>query len=149
MALRTTLITSFCILRTMDDELNRIRERRLQELKEKLDHAGKAMVFHVDEAHFHEFISRHPSAVIDFWAEWCGPCRRVGPAIEDLSKEFAGRVIFGKCNTDENQRLAMQFNISAIPTILFFSNGQMVDRIIGAYPKEMIKEKLIRNFNVG
>ena len=68
------------------------------------------------------------------------------PVIEELAQEFAGKVTFGKCNTDENQQLAMQLNISAIPNIVFFSHGKMVDRVIGAYPKEAIREKVIRNF---
>ena len=98
--------------------------------------------------HFQEFISTHPFAVIDFWAEWCGPCRRIAPIMDELSTEFTGKVAFGKCNTDDNRRIAMQFNISAIPAIMLFSNGQLVDRIIGAYPKDAIREKIVRKFGL-
>ncbi|MDD1684960.1 MAG: thioredoxin [Methanoregula sp.] len=133
----------------MDDELTRIREKRKQELTEKMKHTGKAgSVSNVDEMHFKEFISTHPFVVIDFWAEWCGPCRRVAPAMDELAKEFAGKVTFGKCNTDDNRHLAMEFNISAIPAIMLFKNGQLADRIIGAYPKEAIREKIIRRFGL-
>ena len=132
----------------MDDhELNEIREKGMAALKEKMEHTNVAAgVIPVDQLHINDLLQKHPALVIDFWAEWCGPCRRVGPVIEELAQEFAGKVTFGKCNTDENQQLAGQLNISAIPNIVFFSHGKMVDRVIGAYPKEAIREKILRNF---
>jgi len=133
----------------MDDELSRIRERRAQELTEKMKQGGRTgSVSDVSEMHFQRFIGDNPFAVIDFWAEWCGPCRRVAPAMDELAREFAGKVAFGKCNTDENRHIAMEFNISAIPAIMLFKNGQLVDRIIGAYPKEAIREKIVRRFGL-
>ncbi len=133
----------------MDDEITRIREKRIQELKRTMKRTEpQASVEHVDETHFQEFIKTNKFAVIDFWAEWCGPCQRIGPVMEDLSKEFAGRVVFAKVNTDDNRNLAMQFNISAIPAIMLFANGQLVERIIGAYPKDAIREKLVKRFNL-
>jgi thioredoxin 1 len=137
----------------MDDELATIRKKKMQELLDRFDPAKKAaqapvnaVVLPVDEIHFAQFVRDHTALVIDFWAEWCGPCRRVGPVVEELAQEFAGKVTFAKCDTDHNQRLAMQFGISAIPCLLFFSHGQMVDRLIGALPKESIRAKLVRNF---
>ena len=132
----------------MDDELARIREKRMQELTGKMQGAGKGGVQHVDEMHFQQFITTNQCAVIDFWAEWCGPCRRIAPVMDELSVEFAGKVAFGKCNTDDNRRIAMEFNIDAIPAIMLFSRGQLVDRVIGAYPKEAIREKIIRRFRL-
>ena len=132
----------------MDDEISRIRQKRLQELKERMKHTVKADITEVDETHFQEFIRTHQYVVLDFWAEWCAPCRRVGLVLEELSKEFSGRVTFGKCNTEDNRLLAMQFNITAIPSIMLFSHGQLVDRIIGAYPKEALREKIVRKFNI-
>jgi thioredoxin 1 len=137
------------IIISMDDELTRIREKRRKELSEKMKHTEKTgNVSNVEEMHFQEFISTHPFVVIDFWAEWCGPCRRIAPVMDELSKEFSGKVVFGKCNTDDNRQIALQFNISAIPAIMLFSHGQLVERIIGAYPKEAIREKIVRKFGL-
>jgi len=132
----------------MDDELARIRDKRMQELTGKMQDAGRGGVQNIDEMHFQQFVTTNPFAVIDFWAEWCGPCRRIAPIMDELSIEFSGKVAFGKCNTDDNRRIAMQFNIDAIPAIMLFSRGQLVDRIIGAYPKDAIREKIIRRFGL-
>lgn len=132
----------------MDDTgLDEIRKKRMAALQEKMAHTGTSgSVIVVDQMHIAGLLQQHPALVVDFWAEWCGPCRRIGPVIEELAQEFAGKVTFGKCNTDENQQLAMQLNISAIPNIVFFSHGKMVDRVIGAYPKEAIREKILKNY---
>ena len=133
----------------MDDELDAIREKRMKDLQTRMKGRAGGDVIIVDQATFASVLADHPQIVVDFWAEWCGPCRMVSPVIEELAKEFAGKVTFGKCDTDGNQKLAIQFGISAIPTILLFSNGQMVDRIIGAYPKETIKARILRAFGAG
>ncbi len=136
-------------MKTMDDELSQIREKRRREIEEKMKHEKmKASVENIDEMHFQQFITTNQYVVVDFWAEWCGPCRRIAPIMDELSMEFSGRVAFGKCNTDDNRHLAMQFNIDAIPAMMLFSKGQLVDRIIGAYPKEAIREKIVRRFNL-
>jgi thioredoxin 1 len=139
----------------MDDELAKIREKKMQELRDRFDPAKKAApapghvsIMPIDERQFAQVIQQHPALVIDFWAEWCGPCRRVAPIVDELAQEFAGKVTFAKCDTDHNQRLAVQFGISAIPCLLFFSRGQMVDRLIGALPKESIRAKVVRNFGI-
>ena len=80
--------------------------------------------------------------VIDFWAEWCGPCRMVAPLIEELAAEYAGRVTIRKCDVDENNDLAVRFAVRNIPTILFIKGGQIVDKQIGACPKSALVEKL-------
>ena len=136
-------------MKNMDDELALLREKRRKELEEKMKHEKKtASVENVDEIHFQQFIRTHPFVVVDFWAEWCGPCRRIAPIMDELSIEFHGKVTFAKCNTDDNHGLAMQFNIDAIPAMMLFANGQLVDRIIGAYPKEAIREKIVRKFGL-
>ena len=80
--------------------------------------------------------------VVDFWATWCGPCRMVAPIIEELSKEYDGKVVIGKCDVEDNDDIAAEFGIRNIPTILFFKNGEVVDKIIGAQPKAKIEEKI-------
>ena len=80
--------------------------------------------------------------VIDFWATWCGPCRMVAPIIEELAKEYDGKVVVGKCDVEECEDLAMQFGIRNIPTIIFFKDGEMVDKMVGAQPKAKIVEKI-------
>ena len=80
--------------------------------------------------------------VVDFWATWCGPCRMVAPIIEEMSKAYDGRVVIGKCDVEENEDLAMEFGIRNIPTILFFKNGAIVDKLVGAVGKAKIEEKI-------
>ena len=79
--------------------------------------------------------------VVDFWATWCGPCRMIAPVIEEQAKEYDGRIVVGKCDVEENDDIAMEFGIRNIPTILFFKNGQVVDKMVGAASKAKIQEK--------
>lgn len=81
-------------------------------------------------------------AVVDFWAAWCGPCRMVGPIVEQLADEYDGQVTVGKLDVDANQRTAAQFNVRSIPTILFFKEGKLVDTVIGAVPKPQLEKKI-------
>ncbi|RME13571.1 MAG: thioredoxin, partial [Ardenticatenia bacterium] len=81
-------------------------------------------------------------ALVDFWAEWCGPCHMIAPAIESLAREYAGRVKVGKLNVDENPRTPMQFQIRGIPTLIIFRNGQPVDRIVGVQSLPALRQRL-------
>ncbi len=83
-------------------------------------------------------------ALVDIWAPWCGPCRIIGPVVEELADEYAGRAVIGKLNADTNRKPG-EFKVSGIPTLLFFKNGRLVDRIVGAQPKNSIKAKLDRH----
>jgi thioredoxin 1 len=92
---------------------------------------------------FEEEVGAHEGLVmIDFWAEWCGPCRMVAPVVEELAEEHAGSLKVGKLDVDENQRTAMQFAVRSIPSILFFKGGQHVDTVVGAVPKAALERKI-------
>jgi thioredoxin 1 len=80
--------------------------------------------------------------IVDFWAEWCGPCRAIGPVIEELSKEYNGRVTVGKVNVDQNPDLSVNYGITSIPAILFIKDGKVVDKQIGAVPKSVLDKKI-------
>ena len=136
---------------SFDDELSELRQKRLQEMENEFfsrQNNEKCGISVVDEYTFLDFIKNNKYAVIDMWAEWCGPCRMVAPVIEELSREFSGVVSFGKCNTDENQNIAKNLSISSIPTLLFFSGGRLSDRLTGAYPKEAIKNRISSVFQL-
>ena len=79
--------------------------------------------------------------VVDFWATWCGPCRMLAPMISELAEEYDGRIVVGKCDVEENEDLSMEYGIRNIPTLLFFKNGQVVDKMVGAQAKARIQEK--------
>lgn len=80
--------------------------------------------------------------VVDFWAEWCGPCRKIGPVIEELAKEFNGKVNIGKVNVDKCPNTTIEYGVTSIPTLLFIKNGKVVDKLIGGYPKSTIQKKI-------
>jgi thioredoxin 1 len=92
--------------------------------------------FHVTDKNFDETINKNPLALIDFWAGWCGPCRALAPAIEELAKEYAGKVFIGKLDVDENPAIAEKFNVSSIPTVVILKNCCEVERIIGLCNKQ-------------
>jgi thioredoxin 1 len=103
----------------------------------------------VNEAQFETVVLQSATpTVVDFWAPWCGPCRLVGPVIEELSKEFGAGVQFVKVNVDHNQGLAARYGIQGIPTLLFFKDGQVVDGQVGALPKAALAAKVTAAFSV-
>ncbi len=89
-----------------------------------------------------EVLDSNQLSMIDFWAEWCGPCRAIGPVVEEISREFEGRVNVGKVNVDHNPQLSMNYGITSIPAILFIKNGQVVDKLVGAQPKHNFVKKI-------
>lgn len=98
---------------------------------------------HLTDTNFEAEVLGEPGVtLVDFWAAWCMPCRAVAPVIEQLAEEYAGRVKIGKLNVDENPRMAAHFGIMSIPTLLIFKGGQVVDQIIGAQPKAILRAKL-------
>ena len=100
------------------------------------------MALQITDANFEELLGTGKPMVLDFWAEWCGPCRMVSPIIDELAQEYEGRVTIGKINVDENDDVVGRFGIRNIPTVIFFKNGEMVDKIVGATYKDKFKEKV-------
>ncbi|HEY1046778.1 MAG TPA: thioredoxin [Bacteroidia bacterium] len=89
-----------------------------------------------------EVLNSDKPVLVDFWAEWCGPCRMIGPLVEELSSEYEGKALIGKLNVDENPGVASKYGIRSIPTLLVFKGGEVVDKIVGAVPKTMLSQKL-------
>ncbi len=102
---------------------------------------GKAL--HITDATFAaEVLNSDKPVLVDFWAEWCGPCRMIGPIVEELAGEYEGKAKITKVDVDVNPQISSQFGIRSIPTLLIFKNGQVVDQIIGAVPKNILKKQL-------
>ena len=101
------------------------------------------MAIEITDANFDELVAKSDKPVLlDFWAEWCGPCRMVGPLVEQISQEYQGKAVVGKLDVDANATVSQRFGIRNIPTILFFKNGQVVDKQVGAVPKAVLEAKL-------
>lgn len=101
------------------------------------------MALEITDANFEELVLKSDKPVlVDFWAEWCGPCRMVGPVVEEIAKEYADTAVVGKVNVDNNPGISVKYGIRNIPALLYFKNGEIVDKQIGAVPKSVLAEKL-------
>jgi thioredoxin 1 len=101
------------------------------------------MAIEITDSNFQEVVLNSDKPVlIDFWAEWCGPCRMVGPVVEEIAKEYEGKAVVGKMNIDLHPNIPSQYGIRSIPTLLYFKNGQLVDKQVGAAPKTLLASKL-------
>jgi thioredoxin 1 len=134
-------------LHKLEDEelkiLNEKKMKKLQELiteKEQLKNIKEPLV--LDDSTFSQTINKFPLTLVDFWAPWCGPCRMMSPIIDEIGKDYLGKLVVGKINVDENPLVAGQFGISSIPTLLLFKRGQAVNKIIGSVSKNKIAEMI-------
>ena len=124
------------------DELEEIRAKKMRELMSQMSTPSIDKPIIVSDRNFEQTIKNYPLVVVDCWAVWCAPCRAIAPVVEQLAKEYTGKVVFGKLNVDENPETQRKFGIMAIPTLLVMKNGKEADRIVGALPKSELQEKI-------
>jgi thioredoxin 1 len=131
---------------TEDKELERIKSEKMKEFiggrTTGASSSASGKPIDLTQETFKNAVERNSLVVVDFWAAWCGPCRIVAPIIESMAKDYSGRILFGKVNVDENPEIARQYGIMSIPTLLVFKNGNVVDQIIGAMPRERLEPKI-------
>lgn len=101
-----------------------------------------AKAIEITDANFDEIIKSNQPILVDFWAEWCGPCKMIGPIVEEIAGEYEGKAVIGKVDVDSNPNVAAKFGIRSIPTLLFFKEGEIVDKQVGAVPKAVLAQKL-------
>jgi len=118
---------------TLNVEL--VKEKEVKEME-------KDLVLELSSDNFAEAANKYSLLVVDCWAPWCGPCQFLSPVIEELARDYQGKIAFGKLNVDENRALAMKYQIMSIPTLLIFKNGQLIDQKVGAMPREMLEPEL-------
>ena len=131
-----------------DPELEKILARKLKLMKEasenkKEDSAADKPTVLTDET-FKETVKNHPFVVVDCWASWCTPCRMIAPIIDELARDYTGRILFGKLDVDESSEVVEQYQVMSIPTLLIFKDGKFVDRIVGAQPRNMLESNITR-----
>jgi len=130
------------------DELEEIKRKKMEQMKKEMNISAKPSVdlpdkpVVVTDATIDSAVSQYPVFVLDCWAEWCGPCRMIGPIIEELAREMKGKAVFGKLNVDQNMQTANKHRISAIPTLMIFKDGKLIDKLVGAYPKPALVAKI-------
>src|SRR5208337_4130798 len=122
--------------------LEQIREKKLRELIGQMSTPSIDKPIVVSDRNFDQTVKNYPLIVVDCWAAWCAPCRAIAPVVEELAKEYSGKVVFGKLNVDDNPETAEKFGIRAIPTLLVMKNGSEVDRIVGVLPKNQLEARI-------
>ncbi|WP_370090460.1 thioredoxin [Ekhidna sp.] len=108
----------------------------------KFNYKTMAKAVEITDSNFEEIINSDQPVLVDFWAEWCGPCKMIGPVVEELAGDFEGKAVVGKVDVDANPEVSAKFGIRSIPTLLVFKNGEVVDKQIGAVPKNVLSDKL-------
>ncbi len=129
-------------------EIEKIREKKMKELEKKFSKAEPIeKPIEVTDGDFDKTIAENPKIVVDFWASWCMPCLMLAPVVEELSRKYAGIVTFAKLNVDENRKTAGKYDVMAIPTLLFFKNGKVVDQVVGNVSQEVLEAKIKKQFH--
>ena len=128
----------------MDEDTEEVKKRMMKKMmdedkgnsKEKKDYPQGPIK--VTDGNFEETVNKYPIVLVDFWADWCGPCKMLEPVIEDLAEEYAGKVVFAKLNVDKNKTTSSRFGVSSIPTMILFKNGEPVKQMVGAQRKPQL-----------
>ena len=134
----------------VDAELEELRKARMVKLMNTTTENTEkpaGVTVPVTDASFEQFVADNKLVLVDAWAPWCGPCRMVGPVLDQIAAEQAGNVTIGKLNVDENRAVSMKFKIMSIPTMLVFKDGTLVDSMVGALPKPQIEAVLKKHMN--
>ena len=124
------------------DELEQIRKKKMQELMNQMSTPKIDKPIVVSDRNFDQTTKSYPLLVVDCWAAWCAPCRAIAPIVDELAKEYSGKVVFGKLNVDENPETTNKFGVMAIPTLLVMKDGKEVDRVVGVIPKNQLESKV-------
>jgi len=142
-------------MKNWDEDLAKIKEKKMKMYKEQIDNNLTTNNNHENDItspitltdyNFDEVTRKHSLLVVDFWAPWCSPCKLVSPVIDQLAIELRGKAVFGKLNVDENPTIANIFGIQSIPTLIIFKNGEAVDGVMGAVPKQQLMSTVSRYF---
>ena len=121
-------------------ELEEIKRRKLKEMMERANYPDEPI--EVADGNLDSIIQKYPLIMIDCWSEWCAPCRMIAPMIDELSKKYKGKIVFGKLDVSKNMASARKFDVMAIPNLLIFKKGKLVDRIIGVQPMDILESRL-------
>ncbi|HKO41483.1 MAG TPA: thioredoxin [Nitrososphaeraceae archaeon] len=131
---------------TEDEEISAIMKRKKEILEEKLRSMNEIKKIkkpiNLTDSNFDIEKAKYSLLVVDFWAAWCGPCKMISPIIEQLAEQYAGKIVFGKVNVDENPHISQRFGIQSIPTLMIVKEGQVIDVMIGALPKGQIENRI-------
>ena len=126
-------------------ELEEIKRRKLKEMMERANYPDEPI--EIADGNLDSIIRKFPLVLIDCWSEWCAPCRMIAPMIEELAKKYRGKIVFGKLDVSTNMITAKKFDVMAIPNLIIFKNGKLVDRIIGVQPMPILESRLKEHIN--